>query len=156
MSVEPSGNISIKDNFQIIQPAFEIIKSINFLTATLGQFITLIEFYREPFSEPNSKEKNYLLLESIFSSEENKEPTLSIEPLNISEEPDELGEYKLMLLTYKLHFVNFDNVTPVFNKDPIFITKIWNKSLYLRTKITRPYEGATFREVIFSFYTSDI
>ncbi|MEA4871879.1 MAG: hypothetical protein VB076_03595 [Synergistaceae bacterium] len=159
MSVEPNGNILIKDNFKIIQPYFKIIKSINFLTATLAPFLISIEFDREFFSESTSEEKIYLSLVVEFSSKENKEPTLSIERIDNPEEVKKMKEYKehkLKLSMYKLYFINFDNITPVYNKDPIYITKIWDNSLYLRTKITRPYEGATFREVTFSFYTSDI
>lgn len=125
---------------------YTMTKSVNFLTENLENFIFKVEFMEE-FPLQLGPRKIILFLYLNFISAKNIPPAVFTSPL-----PFENVPAQEMFPLVNVNFVNFDDVTPVYTREPVFLTSFWGKDIFIRAKVQRPYDGADFRDITLTFF----
>lgn len=142
-----SDNPQLATDFFAMFKTYNVVKTVNFLTPSLDSFLFQTAF-TEDFPVMLNPRKIYIALHLSFVAIENQQAKVTVSELNMQQS-------KEFFQLFNLTFVNFDGETPVYSRELIPVGILWKKKLFLRTKITRPYEGAEFREISFTFYTSE-
>ena len=110
-----------------------VIASPRFFTEDLKDFAMRLTY-----------QEDYVDISFIFISEEQNDDneTSNITAFSPPDNPRVIG----------LVCKNFDSIYGTYNRTIYKIGKIGNNSLYLRSRMARPYKNAEFREIGLTFY----
>ena len=122
--------MSLNNNTVIITGGKAVIASEHFFTADLDPFIIRLH-YENDFVD---------IIVTFENSEQSQESNIIADSA-----PD--GSPLIAIL-----YTNFDNSAGTYNRNVYKIGHIGKKELFLRSKISRPYKNANFREVSLTFY----
>lgn len=146
------GNPQIEAESFAIFRLYSMVKTLTFMTEDLGNFVLKTEF-KEDIPPQLTPRKIFLFLSFNFMSIDNVPPSIVAAPIQIegAQNPDP-DFFNLLNIT----LVNFDDSTPVYSKEPVYLATIWGKEIHLRVKVQRPYDGANFRDITLTFFQKNI
>ena len=157
MDKTPFQEIPRPDNPQIATDFFasfhhyRMIKSYTFMTENLENFVLKTDFI-EDIPPQFAPRKIFLFLYFNFIKIDKVPPSVYAAPIETQNAPKFDTDFFNMLT---LNLINFDDITPVYSRDPVFLTKLWKQAIYLRIKVQRPYEGADFRDITLTFLSKN-
>lgn len=146
-----SPNPQIATEFFASFHHYRMVKSITFMTENLENFVLKTDFV-EDIPPQLAPRKVFILLYFNFIKLDKVPPSVYASPIQTPNAPTIDIDF-FNILTFNL--INFDDVTPVYSKDPVFLTKLWAQDIYVRVKVQRPYEGADFRDITLTFMAKD-
>ena len=144
-------NPQIATDFYASFHHYRMIKSYTFMTENLENFVLKTDFV-EDIPPQLAPRKIFVLLYFNFITIDKVPPSVYAAPIDSPNAPKiDIDFFNILTL----NLINFDDITPVYSRDPVFLTQLWGQAIYLRIKVQRPYEGADFRDITLTFFSKD-